>query len=187
MKAKDLRLHLINVAVPSFLNPSSGLQGVLKVEPLLQYKAEDEATGSQPATKEEEEEKEEVAEVLDFEDDFEVFNQPQSLEAPASDFGHLPSTQVSQTQGDSSIPEAMGLQRRTRSSFRDLMESQVGGNALEKATQAKLPPLRPLNLFDLTLLTTRGRGIRKALKWWKEGSAPYQRRSSPRRELSRPG
>ena len=75
IKAKDLCLHLINVIVPGFLNPGSGPQGVLKVEPLLQYKVEDEATLSQLATKEEEEEeKEEVVEVLDSEDDFEVFN-----------------------------------------------------------------------------------------------------------------
>ena len=58
-----------------FFSPSPGPQGVLKVEPLLQYKAEDEDTPLQPAAKEEEEEeKEEVVEVLDFEDGLEVFN-----------------------------------------------------------------------------------------------------------------
>ena len=68
-------MHLINVAVPCFLDPGLGPQGVLKAEPLFQYKVEDEATPSQLATKEEEEEeKEEVVEVLDSEDDFEVFN-----------------------------------------------------------------------------------------------------------------
>ena len=44
IKAKDPRQHLINIAVPSFLNPGLRPQGVLKVEPILQYKAEDEAT-----------------------------------------------------------------------------------------------------------------------------------------------
>ena len=76
IKEKDPRLHLINVVVPSFLNPGLGPQGVLKAEPLLQYKAEGEAAPSQLATKEEEEEKEEVVEVLDSEDNFEVFNRP---------------------------------------------------------------------------------------------------------------
>ena len=56
-------------------------------------------TPSQPAAKEEEEEKEqekeEVVEAPDFEDDFEVFNQPQSSKAPTNDFSHLPSTQIS--------------------------------------------------------------------------------------------
>ena len=74
---------------------------MLKVEPILQCKAEDEVTPSQPATKEdEEEEKEKIVKV----DNFEVFNWPESLEVPASDFSHLPSAQVSQTQGDPSIP-----------------------------------------------------------------------------------
>ena len=86
--------------MPSFLNPSLGPQGVLKVEPILQCKAEDEVTPSQPATKEEEEEKEKIVKV----DNFEVFNWPESLEVPASDFSHLPSAQVSQIQGDPSIP-----------------------------------------------------------------------------------
>ena len=59
--------------------PGPGPQGVLKVEPFLQYKAEDEATPLQPPTKEEEEEQEEeeiveVVEVLNFKDNFEVFN-----------------------------------------------------------------------------------------------------------------
>ena len=87
--------------MPSFLNPGLGPQGVLKVEPILQCKAEDEVTPSQPATKEEEEEeKEKIVKV----DNFEVFNWPESLEVPASDFSHLPSAQVSQIQGDPSIP-----------------------------------------------------------------------------------
>ena len=74
-----------------------GSQDVLEVEPLFQYKAEDEATPSQPATKEEEEEEEEeeeieVVEVLDSEDDFGVFNRPQSPKASIGDFSHLPLT-----------------------------------------------------------------------------------------------
>ena len=74
---------------------------MLKVEPILQCKAEDEVTPFQPATKEEEEEeKEKIVKV----DNFEVFNWPESLEVPASDFSHLPSAQVSQIQGDPSIP-----------------------------------------------------------------------------------
>ena len=92
--------------MPSFLNPGLGPQGVLKVEPILQCKAEDEVTPSQPATKEEEEEEkeEEEKEKIVKVDNFEVFNWPESLEVPASDFSHLPSAQVSQIQGDPSIP-----------------------------------------------------------------------------------
>ena len=101
IKAKDPCLQLINIAVPDFLNPGPWPQGVLKVEPILQCKAENKAKFSQPATREEEKEKEgeekgKVVEVLDFEDesmgDFGVFNWPESLEVPAGDFSHLPST-----------------------------------------------------------------------------------------------
>ena len=90
IKAKEPHLHLINIVVPGFLNPGMGPKGVLKAEPLLQYKAKEKATPSQPATKKEEE----VVEVLDSEDDFEVFNRSQSPEAPTSDFSHLPSAQA---------------------------------------------------------------------------------------------
>ena len=62
IKARDPRLHLINAVMPSFLNPSPGPQRVLKVEPLLPCKAEDEATPSQPTTREDEEEEEEEEE-----------------------------------------------------------------------------------------------------------------------------
>ena len=44
IKVKDLRLHLINVVVPFFLNLGLRPQGVLKVEPILQYKAKEKAT-----------------------------------------------------------------------------------------------------------------------------------------------
>ena len=70
IKARDPRLHLINAVMPSFLNavmpsflnPSPGPQRVLKVEPLLPCKAEDEATPSQPTTREDEEVEEEEEE-----------------------------------------------------------------------------------------------------------------------------
>ena len=44
IKTKDPCLHLINVVVPGFLKLGLGPQDVLEVEPLLQYKAEDETT-----------------------------------------------------------------------------------------------------------------------------------------------
>ena len=75
---------------------------MLKVEPIFQYKAEDAATPSQLAAKEveegeekEEKEKGKVVEVFDSEDesedDFKVFNQPESPKVLAGDFSHLPS------------------------------------------------------------------------------------------------
>ena len=75
-----------------------------------------------------------MVKVLDSEDDFEVFNQPESPEIPVDDLGQLPSAQISHTQEASSIPDAMVLQHKTRSSLYDLLESHIGGNVLEKAT-----------------------------------------------------
>ena len=63
-------------------------------------------------------------------DDFKVFNRPESLEVLAGDFSHLPSAQVSQTQGDPFIPEAMGIQRMPRAGLLEVMESQFGSKAL---------------------------------------------------------
>ena len=127
--------------MPGFLNPHLRPQGVLKVEPILQYKAMDEATPSQPAIKEEEEEK--VVEILDSKDNFEVFNRLESLEASTDDFSHLPLAQVSQIQEDFFIPEAMGIQRKPRAGLLGVMESQSRCKALEKTTPVKLPPFPP--------------------------------------------
>ena len=93
--------------------------------------AKDEATPSQPTTKGEEEEK--VVEV------FEVFNRPESLEAPTSDFNHFPSAQVSQIQEDFSVPKAIGIQCKPRASLFNVMESQSRNKAPEKTSSAKLP------------------------------------------------
>ena len=120
-----------------FLNPGPIPQGILKVEPILPYKAKDEATLSQLADKREEEEKEEeekVVEVLDSEDNFEVFNRLESPKAPISDFSHLPFAQFSQIQEDLLVPEAMGIQHKPKASLKEVMESQVGGKAPERVT-----------------------------------------------------
>lgn len=72
IKAKDRCLHLINVVVSGFLNPGLVLEGVQQVELPFHFTAEEEATPSQLAIKDEEE----MVEVSDSKDDFEVFNQP---------------------------------------------------------------------------------------------------------------
>ena len=80
-----------------------------------------------------------MVEVSDFEDDFEVFNQPQSPKVPAGDFSHLPPAQVSRLQEALIVPDAIVLQHKTRLSLLDLLESHVGGNVLETAIQTKSP------------------------------------------------
>ena len=83
---------------------------------------------------------EEIVEVADLEDDFEVFNRPLSPKTSIGDLGHLPPTPASHAQEDSSISEAIGIQHKPRVGLLDIMESQSRSKAPEKTTQAKLPP-----------------------------------------------
>ena len=115
IKAKDRRLHLINIAVLSLLNPGPTLEGVQQVELPFQYTAEEDVVPSRPTIKEEEE----VVQVSDFE----VFNQPQSPEVPTGGFSLLPPAQVIHFQETSTVPDTMVLQHKIRSSLRDILES----------------------------------------------------------------
>jgi len=87
IKVRDPRLHQINIVVPGFLVTSPNPEGVQQIKLSFQCIAE-EATPSQSTIKEEE--KEERVEVSNSKNDFKVFNQPQSLEVPASNFSHIP-------------------------------------------------------------------------------------------------
>lgn len=97
IKAKDPRLQLISFAVLGLLTIDLIPQGVLQVELPLQCTAEEEAITSLPVVKEEEE----VVEISEFEDEFEVFNHNRFPEALAEDFSHLPLAEVSQIPEDS--------------------------------------------------------------------------------------
>ena len=80
IKARDPCLHRINVATLGFLTTGPIPEGILTTTPIpegiprvalpFQRAAKEEATPSQPLSKEEEE----VVEVSDSEDDFEIFN-----------------------------------------------------------------------------------------------------------------
>ena len=139
IKAKDLHLHRISVVVPSVLSADPILEGIPKIALPSQCAVKEEATSSQPSTKEEEG----IVKVSNSEDDFEIFNQPLFPETPSGDLGHPPPTQASQAQGNSPLLEDMGIQRKPKAGLLAVMESQVGDKVLEKATQAKLPPPSP--------------------------------------------
>ena len=136
IKVRDPRLHQISVAAPSFLLTNPISEAIPYIALPFQRASEEEATPSQSMIKEEEK----VVEVFYSKDDFEVFNQPLSLEVLTCDFGHLLPAQASHSQEDPSTLETMGIQCKTRQGLRDLMESQVGGDTLEIVTQTKLPP-----------------------------------------------
>ena len=93
IRARDPCLHQINIAVLGFLILDPVPEGVQKVAFPFQRTTEEEATLSQPMIKEEEQE--ELVEVSDSEDNFEVVN--------------LPLVQVRQTQENPTISNAIVL------------------------------------------------------------------------------
>ena len=137
IKAKDPHLHRISVVVPSFLSAGPILKGIPKIALPSQCAVKEEATPSQPSTKEEEG----IVKVSDSEDDFEIFNQP--LSPPSGDLGHPPPTQASQALGNSPLLEDMGIQHKPKAGLLAVMKSQAGDKVPEKATQAKIPPSLP--------------------------------------------
>ena len=68
----------------------------------------------------------------DFEDEFEVFNQPLSLEASTGDLGHSSPTQCNQNRRVIPIPDNMDIQCKQRSTLQELLESQPRENVPRK-------------------------------------------------------
>ena len=138
IKANDPWFHCISVAYEGFIV----LEGILIPEgtPLTQplfvatpsarassshLILEEEEEGEVKEEEEEEEEgksPEEVVDLLDSLDEFEVFNQTQSPEDMLNE---------------------MGIQRKPQKSLMELIEDQLGRGAPGKSTQPKLPPHPP--------------------------------------------
>ena len=131
-------MHRISDAALGFLITGPVLEGTLTTEPIpegipkvalpFQRAAEEEATPSQPMI----EEGEEVVEVSDSEDDFEVFNRPLSPEVSTSDLSHSSPAQSSHHRGLTPIPNDIGIQRKPMSTLQELLGSQPGRDALGK-------------------------------------------------------
>ena len=142
-------LHRISVATPGFLTTGPIPEGVHVTTPILEGIPKVGASSSRPVIKEEKEEEEErIVEVSDSEDDFDVFNQPLSPEAPIGDLNNPFPVQTNYTQEEAAIPTDMGMQRKQRTGLLEVMESSTGGKAPEKPSQAKLPPPAPIQLAD---------------------------------------
>ena len=127
IKAKDSRLHQINVAVPGFLigTPSKGTQQVLLP---VQHIAKGKATSSNPT---QEGEAAKVIEVVDTEEEFEVFDPLDPIESPGTTSRPLPPNQINSNQELADIPEVMVLQRKKDTSLLELLKSHIGGFAPE--------------------------------------------------------
>ena len=101
------------------------------------------ASPSQTIVKEEEEEKEketeEIVDLSDSQDKFEVFNRPLSLESTSADLDHQ------QEVGIITLDE-MGIQRKSKRSLLDLIESQPRKDTPRRPAQPQLPPPPPPKL-----------------------------------------
>ena len=126
IRAKNPRLHRVNVAYKGFVVPediplprytpltqplpvATLSAGVPSPSPILQVEEEE--------LKEQEEEEEGFVDLTESTDDFEVFNQP------------LPPTIV---------PEEIGIQKKPQRSLHELLESQRGRGEAGKPSQPKL-------------------------------------------------
>ena len=158
IKARDPRLHRINVATPSFLIIGPIPKGMLTTDPILESILKvalppphtvKEATSFNPTiTNEEEEKEEEVVEVSDFEDKFEFFNQTLPQETSTGDLRQPSPSQSSHHRRSTSTLDDMGIQRKPRFTLQELLESQPRKDAPKKAAQTKLPTPPPTQTFQ---------------------------------------
>lgn len=96
---------------------------------------------------------EEVVDLSDSLDEFEIFNQTLSFE---------------------DVSNEMGVQRKPQSSLIELIENQPGKGASRKSTQSQIPPPLPnlllllltnLNQSDLNMMIQKGKGSREGKMW----------------------
>ena len=114
-------MHQISVAAPGFLTTGPLSEGTFTTTPILEGKPrvalplqranEEEATSSEPSIKEREEIVE-VSDTEDSEDNFEVLNQPLSLEVLTSDLRFPSSAQLSHNQEAANTSGDMGIQHK---------------------------------------------------------------------------
>ena len=92
IKARDPQLHQISVAALSFLLSGPILEGMFTIEPIFKGIPKvtsplQQTTGVATSSRTTNTEEEEVVEILDFEDKFEVFNQALSPATSTLDLG----------------------------------------------------------------------------------------------------
>ena len=133
IKAKDPHLHQISIAAPGFLIFGPILEGTLVTNPIPEgipkealppQHTIEKGTSSHPnITKEEEEKEEEIVEVFDSEDEFDIFNQPLSPEVSSGNLGFSSPAQFSHYQEAANTLDEMGIQHEQSSTLQELLES----------------------------------------------------------------
>ena len=112
IEARDPRLQRISVAAPGFLLSGPIPEGTFAIEPIPKgiskvVSPPSQATGAATSSRLASTKEEEVVDVLDSEDEFEVFNRAWSLETSTFDLG--PPFNL--------LIDEMGIQRKQRSSL----------------------------------------------------------------------
>ena len=95
-----------------------------------------EATSPQPSSREENEEDErqkKVVDVSNLDNLYEVFDQPLLPETSIGDLGQFSQPLPSHFEEVASSKDEMGIQRKSRSTLQELLESQPGRDAPTKA------------------------------------------------------
>lgn len=105
----------------------------------------------------------------DFDEDFGAFNQSSPAESPLDPFSHLPPAQVSNSQEPSNIPEAMVLQRKTKTSLLELLKSYAGGSIPKVAIQTRPPTPLPLHTSPSESADKKRKQDKKGKKVVEEG------------------
>ena len=123
---------MINVAVLGFI-AGPPLEGTQHIDLTNQQTANEEVI--LPNSEKEEFVRE--LEVVDLEEDFDVFSRPKFAESSSVSSRHLFSAQISSNQETTNIPEAMVLQRKN-TSLLELLESHAGGTTLEVVVNPRL-------------------------------------------------
>ena len=87
--------------------------------------------------------------VSDLDDLYDFFNQPLSPETLIGDLDQFSQSQPTHFKGVTLSTDKMGIQRKLRSTFQELLESQPRRDAPTKAPQTRLPtppPTQPLRV-----------------------------------------
>lgn len=93
--------------------------------------------------KERSEKEEEIMDLGSSKDEFEVFNEAQSLEDSYGDLGDPSYTDEDLVSSSITSTVDMGIQRKSKKSLLELIESQPGKGAPSESSLSKLPPPPP--------------------------------------------
>ena len=213
IRAKDPRLHHISISGPGFLFAEGTLvlectlltqpiprgdlasQSIPKGIPTVAFPSQhttDAFASSQPSNKEEgegEEEKEkEIVDVSesDSKDLYEVFNRPSSPVTLTGVLGQSSPSQFDGFEGAALLLGEMGIQRKQKSTLLDLLKSQPGRDAPNKAPHIRLPTPLPALPSQVNLTDRKRKREDKGKEVMEGGKNRPPRETEPQRAARQP-